>query len=110
VTVLVINAPRRTVKSNDRKSFDRTFASGVGEAYAISKAWAARCHVGCKVVLLSTDERKRAEGTLLKLEPAGKAGNGLQRYDVHIAELNRVEYRAERINRNGVAVADQEDV
>lgn len=76
---------------------------------AISKAWAARCYVGCKVVLLSTDERKRAEGVLLKLEPADKAGNGLQRYNVHVAELARAAYRPERLNRNGVAVISQAD-
>lgn len=107
MTTLVINAPRRTVTSEDKKSFEHTLSTGIGEGYAISKASAARCHVGCKVVLLSTDERKRAEGILLKLEAAGKAGNGLQRYDVHMESLTRVAYRPEHINRNGVAVMFQ---
>jgi hypothetical protein len=109
VTTLVINAPRRTVLSDRRKTFDLTFSSGVGDGYAISRASAAHCHVGCKVVLLSTDEYKRAEGILVKLEPAGKAGNGLQRYDAHIESLRRVAYRPGRINRNGVAVIVDRD-
>lgn len=109
MTTLVINAPRRTVNSDDRKSFEQTLASGIGDRYGISRASAALCYVGCKVVLLSTDERKRAEGVLLKLEPVDKARNGLQRYNVHVAELARVAYKEEQINRNGVAVISQPD-
>lgn len=109
MTTLVINAPRRATTSESKRSFDSTFASGVGEGYAIAKASVTRCLPGSKVVLLSTDEGKRAEGTLVKLEPAGKARNGLQRYDVHVANLARVAYRPEQINRYGVAVISEAD-
>ena len=55
-------------------------------------------------MLLSKDERKRAEGKLVRLVPTIKAGNGIQRYDVHVEGLRKVPYKPEDINRNGVAV------
>jgi len=50
------------------------------------------------------DEQKRAEGELIRLVRNGKAGNGIQRYDVHIKNLRMVSYKPESLNRNGVAI------
>ena len=104
---LVINAPREMVQSDSKKSFENTLATGVGEGYAISRTLFEQCRPGCPVVLLSKDERKRAEGKLVRLVPTSKAGNGIQRYDVHIKDLAVVPYKPEALNRNGVAVIDR---
>lgn len=104
MTILVINAPRQMVRAQRKKSFAKTFSSRIGKGYAIWSRWFARCYPGCKVVLLSKDERKRAEGKLVKLVPVSKARNGIQRYDVYIRNLTKVTYRPEPLNRNGVLV------
>ena len=104
MAILIINAPKQMAQSDKKKSFDSTFATGVGEGYAISSQLYERCRPGCRVVLLSKDERKRGEGKLVRLVPTSKAGNGIQRYDVYIEGLTRVPYRSEPLNRNGVAV------
>jgi hypothetical protein len=56
------------------------------------------------VVLLCKDTEKRAEGKLVKLVPTGKTDNGIERYDVYFENIKMVPYKAERLNRNGVAV------
>ncbi len=56
------------------------------------------------MVLLSKDEGLRAEGELTELVPRSKTGSGIQRYNVHIANLRMVPYKPERLNRNGIAV------
>lgn len=101
---LVINAPKQMVDAESKKCFESTFSSGVGEGYAIASRLYVQCRIGCRVVLLSKDEGKRAEGKLVRLIPTEKAGNGIQRFDVHIEGLRRVPYRPEDLNRNGVAV------
>lgn len=101
---LVINAPREQVDAGFKKSFDSTMRTGVGEGYAISRTLYDQCRPGMVVVLLSKDEGKRAEGRLIRLVPGEKAGNGIQRYDVHVEGLAMVKYKPEALNRNGVAV------
>ena len=59
---------------------------------------------GAKVVLLNKDDGGRAQGRLVELVPTSKAGNGMQRYNVHVADLKIVPYRSERLTRTGVAV------
>ena len=98
------NAPKQMVNSEDKRSFEQTLATGIGRGYAIAHNLWLLCRPGCSVVLLSKDEGKRAEGTLLKLVPTEKAGNGIQRYDVHIDGLRPAPYQPEALNRNGVAV------
>lgn len=104
MAMLVINAPRWRVQQENAKSFERTFHSGVGDGYAISKNLFDQLSPGCGVVLLSKDQKLRAEGKLIRLVPTTKANNGIQRYDVYIENLTRVPYRPEHLNRNGVAV------
>jgi hypothetical protein len=104
MATLVINAPMAKVQQQGSRSFYSTFKSSVGDEYAISASLRAQLSPGCKVVLLSTDEDKRAEGDLVKLVPKSKTKSGMQRYDVHIKNLKMVPYKPENINRYGVAV------
>jgi len=101
---LVIHAPRWKAQQENAQSFERTFNSGIGEGYAIYRNLFANLFPGCGVVLLSKDEKRRAEGTLIRLVPTEMTNNGIQRYDVHIRNLIEVEYRPERLNHCGVAV------
>lgn len=104
MSTLVINAPMAKVEQERKQSFETTFASGLGDGYAIANGLFVRLSAGCGVVLLDKDQGKRAEGTLIELVPTEKTGNGIQRYDVHIKNLKMVPYRPENLNRNGVTV------
>ena len=55
-------------------------------------------------MVLSKDEKRRAEGRLDQLVPNGRTKSGMQRYDVHITDLKLVDYKAERLGRTGVSV------
>jgi hypothetical protein len=101
---LVIHAPKEKVVTEQKRSFQRTLATGIGDEYAIYADLYPQICVGCRVVVLSKDERRRAEGTLVKLVPTCKTKNGIQRYDVYIKDLKEVNYKSERLNRCGVAV------
>ena len=101
---LVINAPKAQVNQNKKKGFLETFKSGVGQGYAIKKSLFNQISPGCKVVLLSKDQKLRAEGILVKTTPTFKTKNGIQRYDVIINGFELVAYKPEALNRNGVAV------
>jgi hypothetical protein len=101
---LVINAPKAKTQEENKRSFKSTFHSGVGDEYAIWSHLVLHLVPGCKVVLLSKDEELRAEGELVELVAKSKTGSGIQRYDVHIKNLKMVPYKAEHLNRNGVAV------
>jgi hypothetical protein len=104
MSTLVINAPKAKVIQESKQSFEATFASGVGDGYAIAKSLFGQVSTGSGVVLLDKDQEKRAEGTLVQLVPTEKTGNGIQRYNVHIRNLKMVPYKPESLNRNGVAV------
>jgi hypothetical protein len=101
---LVIHAPHGRVQEENKRSFNETFETGIGDEYAIPSRLAALLSPGCKVILLSKDEQKRAEGELVKLEPRSKANNGMQRYDVHVRSLKMVPYKGEVLLRSGIAV------
>ncbi len=101
---LLINAPKAKVQEENKRSFESTFKSGIGDEYAIWSHLVSHLVPGCKVVLLSKDEELRAEGELVELVPKSKTGSGIQRYDVHIKSLKMVPYKAEHLNRNGIAV------
>ena len=108
---LVIHTPEYQLVREDAKSFEDTFDTGVGKAYALNSTIYRQIYPGCRVVLLCKDRRRRrAEGKLVRLEPAIKDGrrwvtkNGIQRYDVYVENFEMVPYRPEALNRNGVAV------
>jgi len=104
MATLVIHAPKEKVQQEQKKSFENTMRSGVGEGYAISRDLVAQLSPGCPVVVLSKDQKLRAEGELIELVPTEKANNGMQRYDVRIKNLKQVPYKPENLNRNGVSV------
>jgi hypothetical protein len=104
MATLIINAPREKVNAAGKKSFDSTLATGVGRGYAIPSTVVWRCAPGCMVVVLSKDEGKRAEGRLVRLVPTEKTDSGIQRYDVHIADLEKVPYKPKALGRTGVTV------
>lgn len=107
---LVIHTPDSQLGREGTKSFEETFESGVGNAYALNSTIYRQVHLGCRVVLLCKNRRLRAEGQLVRLEPATKDGrpwvtrNHIQRYNVHVQNFKMVPYRPEALNHNGVAV------
>jgi hypothetical protein len=101
---LIIHAPRYKARQEGYRSFDRTIKRRVGEGFAIPKADFGRLGQGDKVVVLSKDEKRRAEGTLVRLVPNGKTKTGMKKYDVRIRGLNVVKYKPERLGRTGVSV------
>jgi hypothetical protein len=103
---LVIHAPREKCKRENKKSFESTRASGIGDGYAIYADLFSLLYPGWRVVLLSKDQKLRAEGRLAKLDPADKTENGIQRYDVYVEGFEMVPYKPERLNKCGVSVID----
>ena len=113
---LVINAPEYQLGREDTMSFDDTFKKGMGKGYALNKTILRQLspvemiRPGWRVVLLSKDRKLRAEGKLVKIEPAMKDGrpwitkNYIRRYNIYIENFEMVPYRPEELNRNGVAV------
>jgi hypothetical protein len=104
MTTLVIHTPSSKVAQESKRSFEKTLQSKVGDEFAIYQSLLPRLSAGCRVIVLDKDQGKRAEGTLVKLEPRSKTENGIQRYNVHIADLKRVEYKPEALNRCGIAI------
>ena len=104
MTRLILHAPKRTTQADEKRSFDRIVATGIGEGYILSRRERELCYPGCQVVILSKDERRRAEGICVKIIPTYKANNYQQRYDIYISMINIVPYHNESLNRNGVAV------
>jgi hypothetical protein len=104
---LIINAPRQQEIERNAQSFEKTFSTGIGKSYAINSKLFHQIHPGYTVVLLSKDRKLRAEGELIRLIPTYKTKNGIQRYDVHVRGFVKVQYRSERLNRNGVALKDE---
>ena len=93
MTTLIIHAPDRRVKSG-AKSFEAVLADGVGVGYAISQEHAKILVPGSDVVVLRKDKnKKRAEGSLIKLvSTSRKTPQGIQRYNVHCKGLRVVAY------------------
>jgi hypothetical protein len=104
MSTLVIHAPRTKAEVEEKRSFETTLTSCIGDGYAITRKEIALITPGCRVVVLDKDAKRRAEGTLVKLEPNGWTESGIERYDVHIAHLRIVPYAPEALTRRGVAV------
>jgi hypothetical protein len=103
---LVIHAPYSQVQQNDRKSFDQTVSTGIGEGYAINRSLFQELSPGDPVVVICKVHQKQARGRIKQLRPTEKAGNGIQRYDVVMEDLQTESFThgTTRLNRNGVAV------
>jgi hypothetical protein len=104
--VLYLSAPNaRTQMGAFYKSFNTILANGVGPDYGINANLIGLIHAGDMVVVFDRDQQLRAEGVVATYSPKGKAGNNVQRYDVHIHSLTVVPYtNPPRVNRFGVAV------
>ncbi len=100
---LVLNAPHSRFRGIG-ETFDEMLSSGAARGYILSEKQSAQLNAGCKVVLLDKETERRAEGQLKELERTEKAGNGMQRFDVHFQNGKQVAYKSERLNRNGIAV------
>jgi hypothetical protein len=112
---LVIHAPEYQLREGAKSSND-TFETGIGEAYALNSTILGQLppvgiiRPGWRVVLLCKDKKWRAEGRLVRLEPAIKDGrpwftkNHIRRYDVYVKNFKMVPYEPVPLNRNGVAV------
>lgn len=113
---LVIHAPDYQSSREDKKNFKDTYRTGLGEGYALNKGILGQVIPkgiilpGWRVVLLCKDRKCRAEGELLRLEPAIRDGrpwftkNHIRRYNVYVKKFEMVPYKPEALNRNGVAV------
>lgn len=108
---LVLHAPEHQLGRKDTKSFIDTFNTQIGKAYALNSKIHCQITFDCRVVLLCKDKQLRADGELDKLIPAttedGRlwiTGNGIQRYDIYVKNFELVDYKPEKLNRNGVAI------
>src|SRR5262249_14010430 len=77
---LVIHAPYSQVQQNDKKSFDETVSTGIGQGYAINRSLVQQLSPVDPVVVICKVHQKQAEGRIKQLRPTEKAGNGIQRY------------------------------
>lgn len=101
---LVIHVPASRSQQQQWASFDDTLAAGLAEDCAIYQALHDQIEDGCGVVLLDKEQGKRAEGTMTSIAKTTKAKNGVQRYNVYVGDLKRVQYKSERLNRCGISL------
>jgi len=91
------------VRTFDVKSI---FVTGIAPDYAIAKSLIGQIYVGIAVVVFDREHRLQLEGVLEECRPTTKAGNGIQRYDLHVGQRRLVPYSVTpRVNHCGVAVA-----
>jgi hypothetical protein len=104
MATLVINVPFEKTTSENKRSFERTIETGIGDEYAIPSAQVSKLASGSRVIVLDKSRCKRAEGTLVELISKSKTNSGMQRYDVRIKDLLAVDYKPEKLGRTGIAV------
>ena len=106
MTTLVIHAPDSQVQENQKQSFTQTVQTERGDGYAISKELRRKLATGNDVVVICKVHQKQAIGKIKELIPTELTGNGMQRYDVVMENLQEVPFTHGniRLNRNGVAV------
>jgi len=103
MATLVLNAPKY---QKGKPSYHNILVTGIGKDYAIASNEYSKLSSGAshRVVILSKDQRLRAEGQLQRLVLSGSAGNGIKRYDVYIQNLRSVQYSPLPLTRRGVSV------
>ena len=101
---LVIHAPKDKAQPESSRSFETIFMLGVGDGYAIPQKLVAQLSPGCGFVLLNKVSEKRAEGKLVKLVQTGNINNDVGIYEVHFENMRMVQYKTERLDKNGVGV------
>jgi hypothetical protein len=104
---LVVNAPHNKANSeNESRSFEQILATGVAPGYGILDADRKKISIGCTLIILDKYKWKRAEATIVRFEPAGYDGRGIQRYNVHFKDARETGYSDESLNRSGTAIID----
>lgn len=103
---LVIHAPHSEAERNQKRSFEQTVSSGIGDGYAISRGLFQQLAPGDPVLVICKVHRRQASGRLRRLKPREKAANGIQRYDVFMDDLKQVPFDcgAVPLTRTGVAI------
>ncbi len=76
----------------------------MGDGYAIASTELPLITPGCGVWVLDKEKEKRAEGTLVKLEPEGSTKSGIQRFNVYMKDLRMVPYQNVKLNKRGIAI------
>ena len=105
---LVISASQDKVEAGtESRSFEQIVSTGVGMSYAISDPDRRQIRIGGKVVILDTVGGKRAEARANKTSASPrKTLTGMQRYNVHFENAERVAYKYEKLKRWGTTVID----
>jgi hypothetical protein len=103
---LVIHAPSSKVNREGKRSFEETVKAEIGDGYAIARTEYPLISIGCDVIVLDNETKKRAEGKLVKLEHEGFTKTGMLRYNVHMENVRCVAYRPipVRLNHRGIAI------
>jgi len=105
---LILSAPRAQTQHGVGfyRPFHQILATGIGPDYGISASDMAHIQAagtGVKVVLFDRDQGLQAEAVLHHCIPKAKAGNGVQRYDLHTGGFTSVPYaHPPKVNRFGV--------
>ena len=87
------------------RPFQHIMATGIGPDYGIFASDMRQIHAAgaVKVVVFDKDQRLQAQGVFHHCTPKAKAGNGVQRYDVHTGGFAPVAYTIPpRMSRFGV--------
>ena len=101
---LVIHTPRRMAEQQGKRSFEATLVTGIGDGFFISASQLQQLDTPSYVILLDKDSYRRAEGTLVGLQPSGWTVDGKQRYDVLMQNMALAPYEDIPLQRWGVAV------
>jgi len=104
---LFLSAPKsKNQPSTNHRDFSTILRSGIGPDYGIYNNLIGQVCSGMKVVVFDRDRRLRADGVVASYTQSNKAGNGVQRYNVRIVNLERKDSYTNppRVNRFGVAV------
>lgn len=103
---LVIHARHSEAERNQKRSFEQTVRTGIGDGYAISRGLFQQLAPGDPVLVICKDHRRQASGRIRRLKPTEKTANGIQRYDVFMDDLKQVPFDSGGVplTRTGVAV------
>lgn len=103
---LVIHAPSSKSVGESKRSFEETVRTKIGDGYALSRNEYALITLGCDVIVLDNETKRRAQGKLTKLVQDGSTKTGMLRYNVHMDHLQIVPYTPipTRLNHRGIAL------
>lgn len=104
-TLFLLAPNSKTQAGTHRKDFYTIIASGIGPDYGISTNLITQVTPGMPAVVFDRDRRLEAHGVVTNYMATSKAGNGVQRYDIHIRNFVQVLYtNPPKVNRFGVGI------